>query len=187
MRHNIAALLVMLLVLTPIGSFSSEIAAPQFFIDKGACPFECCAYRKWKTEENTTAYARPDRSAAIIGTFKAGATVQGLTGEVHVQPARFTVKKLHAGYRPGDVLWVYTYLGEGFFKVWYQGKMFEEELGFSPYGGSPGKRCEQLPRFCWGELEKELSFTWWVKVRSGDGWVGWSDRPDNFSNKDECG
>jgi hypothetical protein len=187
MRNRIAASLLTLLILTPVGSSPSQTAAPKIFIDKGACPFECCAYRKWKTEANTTAYARPDKNSEIIGTFKAGTTVEGLTGEVRVQPARFVVKKLHAGYRPGDVLWVCTYLGEGFFKVWYQGKMFEEELGFSPYGGSPGKRCEQQSDYCWGELEKELSFTWWVKVRSSEGWVGWSDRPEDFSDKDECG
>ncbi len=176
-----------LLVLAPGGSFSSDTAAPEVLSDKGACPFECCAYRKWKTERNTTAYTSPDRNSAIIGTFIAGTAVEGLTGEVHVQRSRFVVNKPYSEYRPGDVLWVYTYLGEGFFKVWYQGKMFVEELGFSPYGGSPGKRCEQQPDFCWGELEKELSFVWWVKVKSSDGWEGWSDQPDNFSNKDECG
>lgn len=187
MKNNIAAVLVTFLILTPGGSFPSETAAPTALIDKGACPFECCAYRIWKAEENTTAYAGPDRNSKIIGTFKAGTTVEGLTGEVHVQPARFMVKKRHADYQPGDVLWVYTYLGEGYFKVWYQGKMFEEDLGFSPYGGSPGKRCEKQPGYCWGELEKELRFTWWVRVKSSDGWVGWSDTPENFSNKGECG
>jgi hypothetical protein len=187
MRNKITVLLITLLVLTPGGSFSSETAAPKVLIDKGACPFECCAYRKWKTEVNAIAYAGPDRNSEIIGTFRVGTTVEGLTGEVHARPVRFVVKKRHAEYRPGDVLWVYTYLGEGYFKVWYKGKMFEEDLGFSPYGGSPGKRCEQHSAYCWGELERELSFTWWVKVKSSEGWVGWSDRPENFSNKDECG
>jgi len=76
--------MVTLLVWVPDGSFSSETEAPEVLIDQGACPFECCAYRKWKTEQNTTAYTSPDRNSAIIGTFIAGTTVEGLTSEVHV-------------------------------------------------------------------------------------------------------
>jgi hypothetical protein len=64
--------------------------------------------------------------------------------------------------------------------------MREEDLGFSPYGGSAGARCED-DKQCWGELERKLEFTWWVKVRSKDGRVGWSDQPEHFGNKDACG
>ncbi len=83
-------------------------------------------------------------------------------------------------------MWVYTYLGEGRFKVWRDGAVQEEDLGFSPHGGSPGARCENK-RQCWGELEKALKFSWWVKVRSKEGWEGWSDQPEHFGNKDACG
>ena len=81
---------------------------------------------------------------------------------------------------------MYTYLGEGYFKVWHQGVMFKEDLGFSPYNNSQSNRCADA-NYCWGELEKELIFSWWVKVRNSDERVGWSDEPENFTNKDACG
>lgn len=160
-------------------------AAPSVHVEKGACPFECCVYRAWVTTAETTVYARPDRSSRVVGVLRAGATVNATTGEVHSRAARFIVTRPHGPYGPGDVLWVYTYLGEGRFRVWWNGAMREEDLEFSPYGGSTGRRCED-PR-CWGRLEGELRFVWWVKVRSPDGWEGWSDRPDHFGNKDACG
>ena len=63
--------------------------------------------------------------------------------------------------------------------------MFEEELGFSPYGGGAGKRCENSD-FCWGELDRELHFTWWIKIRTHEGMIGWTDQPDNFSGLNPC-
>lgn len=76
-------------------------------------------------------------------------------------------------------------LGEGEFKVWFKGGMYHESLEFSPYGGSMGKRCE-FGRGCWGELERELKMTWWVKIRAADGRVGWTDQAERFSGKDAC-
>ena len=159
---------------------------PPEYIDKGACPFECCVYRTWDTKTDTVVYAQPERNARIVGLLKAGAAVEAITGEVHAKPARFLVKRRHGEHKPGEVLWVYTYLGEGHFRVWWNGAMHDVDLGFSPYGGSPGARCEDSQQ-CWGELERALRFTWWVKVRSKEGWEGWSDQPEHFGNKDACG
>lgn len=158
---------------------------PARYIDKGACPFECCIYRAWNAKKDTIFHAHPDKASKVIGIVEMGTTVEAITGEVHSSPVRFVVKKPHAEYTPGDILWVYTYLGEGHFKVWRNGVMQEENLGFSPYGGSPGARCENNEQ-CWGELEAELNFSWWVKLRSSEGWQGWSYQPEHFGNKDAC-
>jgi hypothetical protein len=178
-------LLAIAVALSPAVATSAD-SPPAKYVDEGACPFECCTYRTWNTTSDTIAYAAPDRNAKVVGLLKAGGTVEAITGEVHSGPVRFVVAKPHAEYTPGDVLWVYTYLGEGHFKVWRNGAMREEDLGFSPYGGSAGARCED-DKQCWGELERKLEFTWWVKVRSKDGRVGWSDQPEHFGNKDACG
>jgi hypothetical protein len=135
----------------------------------------------------TVAYARPDKRSRRVGTFKAGSRVVGLTGEVRTAPGKFVILRAHERYKPGDVLWVYTPLGEGFYKVWFKGRMYDEELEYmtGPYERSiPG--CEETPE-CWGKLEKEVQSEWWVKVRSAEGWVGWTDRADNFDDKDACG
>ena len=64
--------------------------------------------------------------------------------------------------------------------------MYQEELDFmdGPFEQS-SPNCEQTPE-CWGKLEKDLEVTWWVKVRSPEGWVGWTDETENFSNVDAC-
>lgn len=173
------------LMLLPIVA-SSQKRPPTVFVDKGACPFECCTYRAWKTEKTTTAYARPDRRSKQVGKFLAGTQVMALTGQVRTVAGRFVVQRPHEKYNRGDVVWLYTYLGEGVFKTWFRGKMSEENIGFSPYGGSMGKRCE-VENLCWGELDKELEMTWWIKVRSADGWVGWTNQGENFSGADQCG
>jgi hypothetical protein len=122
-----------------------------------------------------------------MGVFRAGTKVVGLTGEVRTKPGTFTIKKAHGKYQPGDILQVYTPLGEGFYKVWFKGSMYEEELEFvsGPFEQTH-PRCEETPE-CWGQLDKQMQVEWWVKVRSRAGWVGWTDQPENFSNKDACG
>jgi hypothetical protein len=153
---------------------------PKFYVDKGACPGEGCRYGGTaKVRKTTIAYARPDTRSPQIGRFMAGSEVVSLTGEVHTIPSRFVVKKAHEKYQPGDILWVYTYLGEGYFKVWFGGKMYSESLLFSPYGGGPGKRCEDSPD-CWGELDQNLKMSWWIKIKGKDGLVGWTKQRENF-------
>lgn len=160
---------------------------PAVYVDKGACPFECCTYRKWKTEKTTIAYARPDRKSKQVGRFRKGTWVAGLTGQVTSVPGKFIIVRKHERYKPGDVLWVYTPLGEGFYKVWFKGRMYDEGLDYmsGPYEASL-PTCEETPN-CWGKLEKKLHTTWWVKIRSAEGWIGWTEETESFSNMDACG
>jgi hypothetical protein len=160
---------------------------PSSYTLKGECPFECCTYREWSVDEQTVLYAQPSAGSKQIGSVKAGESVVGLTGEVHATPVRFTVTQAHSSHKPGDVLWVYSYSGEGVFSVWRGGSLQGEELGFSPYGGTGGKRCEEPNQGCWGTLDSELKLNWWVRVRSKVGTVGWSNQPEHFGNKDACG
>jgi hypothetical protein len=164
----------------------SQSKHPAVYVDKEACPFECCTYQKWTTEESTIAYARPDRRAKRLGKFKAGSQVTALTGEVRTRAGRYVILQAHGKYKPGDVLWVYTPLGEGFYKVWFKGKMYQEQLVYinGPFEWSLGS-CEEAPD-CWGKLDKDLQAEWWVKIKSAHGWVGWTNQADNFSNKDGC-
>ena len=158
---------------------------PQYYIDRGACPGECCTYRPWKAEITTQLLSRPDVNSKRVGTIRAGSSVRALTGQVNTIPSRFTVKKSHGRYRPGDVLWVYTYIGEGLFKVWFSGRMREEQLEFSVFGGSSGLRCEKSA-ICWGELDRNLRSTWWIKIRTPAGLEGWTNQGKNFNGADAC-
>ena len=174
------------LILLFSGVSHAQPVHPNIYVDKGACPFECCAYGHWKAEKKTILYARPDKKSERVGKCLAGSSVIAETGEVHTVAGRFLLKKAWKKYKPGDILWVYTYTGEGNFKVWDDGRFVEMLLDFSPYGGSSGCRCE-VEKDCWGELDKKLKMTWWVKIKNADGFIGWTDEPDHFSGADLCG
>jgi hypothetical protein len=145
-------------------------------------------YRRWHTLKDTVAYTSPNKHSKKVGIFKKGTWVRGLTGEVRtVEPGKFVITKAHERYRPGDVLWVYTPMGEGFYKVWFKGKMFQQEMDYmsGPYE-TTYPSCSETPD-CWGELKTPLKTEWWVKVRSRTGWIGWTDQTENFGNMDACG
>jgi hypothetical protein len=170
----------LLFLLTFVSRLNAEgPLPPSFFVDDGACPGEGCGYGKWTVDKETVLRAQPDLNSNAVGKCRAGSEVVALTGQVHTVAGMFKVKKKHGNFGPGNIIWVYTYLGEGYFKVWFDGKYFEQDLGFSPWGGSPGTRCE-VERYCWGELEQHLNFTWWIQIRNVDGVVGWTPEANNF-------
>ena len=166
----------------------AQTTHPLTFLDKGACPFECCTYQRWTVVKDTVAYDKPKKGARRIGLFKKDSRVRGLTGEVRTtQPGRFVVTKPHDKYKPGNIIWVYTSQGEGLYKVWFAGRMLEENM--YPMGWTiphQGPTCAETPD-CWGNLETELKDEWWVKVRSPAGWIGWTDQTENFHGMDSCG
>lgn len=151
---------------------------PEYYVDKGACPFECCTYRDWATEVGTPLHSKPNPGSSVIGSALEGERVHALTGEVHTKPGKLVVSRVTDPFDKGDVLWVYTYVGEGFYKIWYQGKFIEEQIDFS--WRNPGSEdC--------GAFELLPESVWWVKVKTHHGLEGWTNKPENFSNKDACG
>jgi hypothetical protein len=114
---------------------------PARYVDRGACPFECCTYRAWRTEKTAIAYSKPNRRSKRVGVFKAGSNVVGLTGEVRTTPGKFIILKPHGKYKAGDVLWVYTPHGEGFYKVWFKGRRFQEGLDYMSGPYELAERC----------------------------------------------
>jgi hypothetical protein len=160
-------------------------SAEEVFIDRGACPGEGCGYgERWSARTSVPLRARPEATAPTVASVEPGASVRTLTGEVHTVPGRFAVLRAHEDFAPGDVILLYTYLGEGWFRVRHDGRIREADLGFSPWGGSPGSRCEQDPG-CWGILESELRFDWWVRVRTSAGIEGWTLETGSFDQATE--
>ena len=154
---------------------------PRVFIDRKICPGEGCDYRgRAKVVTATAVYRLPNVSSGAAFRLPKGTTVTGIDSQVHTRAGQFVVKRAHKNYRKSDVLFVYTYLGEGFFRVWHRGRMFEEDLAFSVWGGSTGKRCEEDPKHCWGVLEKPADMKWWLKVRTKNGRTGWVLVEDNL-------
>ena len=132
---------------------------------------------------------RPNGKA--IATVQKGDKVQGLTGIVYTVPRRVEVVYPHRSYKPGDVFFILTYLGEGHAKIWYDGKVIPDE-DINDLMVSPRQHfaldCAAGSPSCWWKMDPNPSHvTWWVKVRTGEGVVGWAISSGNFGNQDACG
>ena len=152
---------------TPQNQPTTESAPPSPFIDKGACPFECCTYREWTANQEISLLDQPNGKKVVTQLHK-GEKVQGVTGEVHSIPLRTTAKHddPQTGLKAGDVIYVLHPVGEGFWKVWHGGKLLDTD-------DVPDKG---LPRY-----------TWWVQIKTASGVVGWAISRHNFDNQDACG
>ena len=158
---------------------------PAVFIDVGACPFECCTYRSWKVEKKAVLYDKPNGSK-IIGKLSKGESVEALTGEVHTKPILVSVIADHVDdsgnhFVAGDKFYVLTYLGEGFYRAWSSGKIFQMGA-FGVIKLSQNTNDEPS----WAEASELYNDTWWQKVKTKNGVVGWT-KENAFSSQDACG
>jgi hypothetical protein len=161
----------LLLFLLAFPAFGSE--PPKVFVDKGACPFECCTYRQWNVTAETPLFDKVSGTTEIAKA-KRGETVQGLTGEVHTVPSKVKIKIDPHGepstteVKDGDTVYVLTYSGEGFWKVWKDGRVVDGVFQ------------------SWDKKENPKS-TWWVQIKLKNGKTGWTKETAHFGNMDACG
>lgn len=160
---------------------AAALAQEPTYIDKGACPGEGCRYgEQWVAAKTIHVFQVPQQAATTVATIEEGETVRTLTGEVHTVPGRFLVRRHQDGFAPGDEVLVYTYLGEGRFRVRHNGALKVVDLNFGPWGSSNGTRCEKNEKRCWGTLQEDLRFDWWVRVRTASGLEGWVRGDSDF-------
>jgi hypothetical protein len=167
-----------LLLMTVLAQERATPQPPALFVDPGACPGECCRYGVWRATREVTLYANPGKSTSVVGRVHAGATVSAVSGEVHTRAGTFVVRIASGSYRPGDVIWVYTRLGEGWYRVWRRGEMVDEEISVAPEHRSPDD---------WGHYTRPPLSVWWVRLRLQDGPEGWTKTPEHFSGTHSCG
>ena len=159
--------------------------------DHGACPFECCTYRTWTVNAETP--VRTDRrdNAPVAFRVRAGEQVDGLTGVVVTtklgkaiirEPIVVDPDKLEL--RPGEVVYVVNYIGEGVWKIWTRGRLYHLEIaGKEETCGRPAPE----PGPCAAQIVEEPKTVWWAKVRNRTGQEGWTRQLDHFDNIDACG
>lgn len=156
---------------------------PERYVAEGACPFECCTFREWEVLETTPLVEEPNGTAAVGSAVK-GQWVQGVTGEVHLRPEPVAVVHDHPPFGRGEIIFLLDYVGEGFSRYWRDGEIREEELQVDDFCLRPG-------RGCWAEYirppEARQEPRWWVLIETENGVRGWTDRPEQFGNKDACG
>jgi hypothetical protein len=164
---------------------------PSHYEDYGACPFECCTYRQWTVNADTIFYQDRSPNSPVIYRAKKGEHVMGLTGVViTLQPGKALVKKAttlgraphQVQLKPGDVLYVLHYLGEGYYKFWFRGRIYEDEL---PSVNDRLSAAEQARQAI--QPLSDPQTLWWVRVKNRRGQIGWSKQDDHFDGMDACG
>jgi hypothetical protein len=148
------------------------------FSDAGACPFECCTYRQWIANKDTIIYRQMRDGSPIAFRVKKKEKVRGLTGVVITTKAGqvkalkdFVTETEKVSIKAGDIFYLLTYRGEGFFVISYKGKRFEDSV-----------TDEDKIKV----LNQPVSI-WWVKIRNSKGQIGWTKLNENFDNMDACG
>lgn len=155
---------------------------PDNYVAKGVCPFECCRYGNWTVLEDTYLLSSSGGSR-VVGRARKGTHAVAITGEVHLRPEPVIV--LTGGELPkNSVAFILDYAGEGYGHVYTRGKVIETFLGYAEY-------CFRPSESCWGEAiwpsKERKGQIWWVKVRLPNGIVGWTNKTNNFGEKDTCG
>jgi hypothetical protein len=190
-----AALLTVSLAAAGLVQAADEPARPSPpkvpYEDHGACPFECCTYRMWTVNAETP--VRTDRrdNAPVAFRVRVGEVVDGLTGVVvTTKLGRATIRepivvdsdKLEL--RPGEVVYVVNYSGEGVWKIWARGRLYHLEIA-GKQETCGGQERESVP--CAAQIVEEPKTVWWAKVRNRTGHEGWTRQLGHFDNVDACG
>jgi hypothetical protein len=175
-----------------LASMPEKDLPPKPYRHAGACPFECCTYRQWKTRSPIQLRESID-SPNIVAEVPAGASVAGLTGEVRVEPEPYAILEDNGELKAGDVIFFLDNRGEGFVNYWYRGKL-NPDLGmgdgllFYSYENCQSNTARMKAACSLKKLHPEKTYMneWWVKIGYG-GKQGWVLNTGQFDNVDACG
>lgn len=174
---------------------AAQLKPPDNYQDWGACPFECCTYREWTVLSSTALYQDRTPKAPVAFRVNRGERVIGLTGVVvTLRLGKAVVKKatiLGQGKRTarakaGDILYLLRYEGEGYYKFWFKGKIYSDQMPDAP-GIIKGTQADPDNGNQYIHMISEPECIWWVKVKNRRGQVGWTKQSDHFGNMDACG
>jgi len=124
---------------------------------------------------------------------KKGDHVIGLTGVVITlkvgkaiikKATTIGITKRKIRVNAGDVLYLLHYEGEGIYKIWFRGRIYENEMPTAP-GLDTKTPIAQREEFI--HVVSEPDYIWWVKVKNRLGRIGWSKEDKNFGDMDACG
>lgn len=163
---------------------AAQDTPPNPFETWGVCPFECCTYREWTADADIPVHEKRSDQSAVLFRLHRRESLDALTGVVVTEnPAAIQIDRAvrdgfiegddqpRLSFKPGDVVYMLTPLGEGAYLFWYQGKVYHSGVGLAAMPGVDGKG---------------MKLTWWKQVRNKAGKTGWT-RSDNFKNADACG
>ncbi len=179
MLKPIVTLGIIFLQTQAFGQFSPALP----YIERGACPFECCQFGLWHTFSALTAYSREGDTSSIAFHLAPGDTFTAITGNLHIE--RFglaLISKSDRKSRVTDSALVLGYTGEGYYNIFHQGEYRNIELSWSNPNVTPNDTSY------FGRLVEPAYMVWWVKIREGGGRIGWIrlvNKTDNGMEFDE--
>lgn len=77
MKNKILIVLLSFLFCSSISIHADEMP-PLPFVDKNACPFECCQYGYWVSIQEFKAYIEPKNDSTIVYVINKGEKVEAL-------------------------------------------------------------------------------------------------------------
>ena len=126
------------------------------------------------------------RGTKVVARFHKGDAVTGITGNIYVEPLPVAI--LHdlpddpedPGSSPhlpvGEVIFLLDYVELSTYHYWYQGKVGPDVVGVDDDEClEPGPHCWAEPIEGKGAINRRFD-QWWVKVRLGNGKVGWTSK-----------
>lgn len=194
--RKLSTLLACLCVLAAatVCSVSAQRLPPRNYEDNGACPFECCTYREWSVEEDTVLYRSRSTKSRAAFSVKKGERVTGVTGVVITLEAGRAVATgdvkirgvdgREVSIRRGDVLYLLNPMGEGVFKTWFRGRLYEAQPETAAQHAALPKESARLPYL---RMVSAPRTVWWMKVRNRRGQLGWTQQNRHFGEVDACG
>ena len=183
--HSILTALILLMAaqLDPALTPQKAVKPALPKINENACPFEGCQFGAWTATDDLQLYSTWKEDRKPVAKLSKGAPVTAVTG-IHItfEPDEIQVTAAIAQYglKPGDTVFGYMNLGEGFFNAWFNGYWVEDFDG----SGVDGFGCE---RKCNAKLLKAGHSEWWVEIKTKDGVIGWTQETTKFDGKDALG
>jgi hypothetical protein len=161
------------------------------YVDRGACPFECCQYGPWVAHVAVPVYAEEGEARRPQFRVQPGDSIRAERGDVILRrvgrvvvrqpiPRWARTDSLLARVRVGDTVFVLSPIGEGWYRLWYRGRIGESP-GFWDTDNLEGGQ----PAF--GRLVVAPQVEWWAHIRTRSGRSGWIIPPTlGISGLDSC-
>ncbi|MCE5195354.1 MAG: hypothetical protein LLF28_07920 [Nitrospiraceae bacterium] len=136
------------------------------YIVKDACPFECCRYGEWIAESPLKAYKKEGDSFVVSFVIKPDEKFTAIRGNLHVvKSGMVIITKSFEGFKRGGKMYVLSYKGEGYYDVWYKGKVIKDIEKFWSDDISKNEAN--------GILKNSPEMIWWVLIKNKEGKKGW--------------
>ena len=145
------------------------------FVEKDVCPGEFCVYGTWTAQKAVPVFDTWQPNRHRIAQVAQKQNIVARTGLVVTsKPGTIRMDRdlPEQSLRKGEIIFTYTYRGEGFSAVWFRGRFYPDfDISFAkwPDGfGCGGAHCAAT----YTDLGDK---TWWVEIVLSDGKVGWVD------------